>query len=70
VECPGKDQSPREHPVIVEANHVDEDEGLPERSKPRSRGWPGRFVDSSAKATVRKTARGFITVGNVRDTLR
>jgi hypothetical protein len=70
VECPGKDRSPREHPVVVSVNRAGENKGLPGGSKPGSRVLPVRPEDSSEGAAVRETARGFMASGNVCDTSR
>ena len=51
-------------------NRAAQGKGLPEGSKPRSRGLPVRPEDSSEGATAGETAGGFIPDGDVGDTFR
>jgi hypothetical protein len=67
---PWKGRKPRGVSGCVCVNRVGHSEGLPEGSKPRSRGLPVRPGGSPAGITAGETAGGFVAGGNVRGTFR
>jgi hypothetical protein len=67
---PWKGMKPRGASGRSRVNRAGGGEGLPEGSKPRSRGLSCRPAGSPAGAAARETACGFIPPGNERDTFR
>jgi hypothetical protein len=67
---PWKGRKPRGVSGCVCVNRVGHSEGLPEGSKPRSRGLPVRPGGSPAGITAGETAGGSVAGGNVRGTFR
>jgi hypothetical protein len=67
---PWKGMKPRGASGRSRVNRAGGGEGLPEGSKPRSRGLSCRPAGSPAGAAARETACGFIPLGNAWDAFR